>query len=256
MASFETTHPLGPGQGGFAAMYRQHSIQHRPLQRPEPAQQRAAAPETFSWYEGPVLDLHNVPGTAGQAASTDRHSSTAKEQATHRENIDTISPSPPSTYSPPATAAAAAKNSIAARAWKGFLATTKGYDSDGESIDTIEKQPEAPPKPPNAYQRFKRYMQADTGPPPNYARDAAPDLAVEEGQLEPVRTISKVPGNPNYYEKNGLRTEGDGEDHHEPQMNWKRFMVLVAMAFLWSGSQIPLYLFGKSFGFKPAAAHL
>lgn len=35
--------------------------------------------------------------------------------------------------------------------------------------------------------------------------------------VEPIRTISKVPGNPNYYEKNGLRTYGDGEDHdHEP----------------------------------------
>lgn len=32
-------------------------------------------------------------------------------------------------------------------------------------------------------------------------------------QAEPIRTISRVPGNPNYYEKNGLRTEGDGMDH-------------------------------------------
>lgn len=35
--------------------------------------------------------------------------------------------------------------------------------------------------------------------------------------VEPIRTISRVPGNPNYYEKNGLRTYGDGMDHdHEP----------------------------------------
>jgi hypothetical protein len=31
--------------------------------------------------------------------------------------------------------------------------------------------------------------------------------------IEAIRTISRVPGNPNYYEKNGLRTEGDGFDH-------------------------------------------
>ena len=31
--------------------------------------------------------------------------------------------------------------------------------------------------------------------------------------LEVIRTISRVPDNPNYYEKNGLRTEGDGMDH-------------------------------------------
>ena len=35
--------------------------------------------------------------------------------------------------------------------------------------------------------------------------------------LENIRTVSKVPGNPNYYEKDGLRTYGDDEDHdHEP----------------------------------------
>ncbi|KAL1636077.1 hypothetical protein SLS56_001429 [Neofusicoccum ribis] len=63
--------------------------------------------------------------------------------------------------------------------------------------------------------------------------------------VEPIRTISKVPGNPNYYEKNGLRTYGDGEDHdHEPPMTAKRFMAIVAMAFLWVASQIPVYLFG------------
>lgn len=38
--------------------------------------------------------------------------------------------------------------------------------------------------------------------------------------VEPIRTISKVPGNPNYYEKNGLRTYGDGMDHdHEPTVS-------------------------------------
>ncbi|MCJ1470642.1 hypothetical protein MMC07_009288 [Pseudocyphellaria aurata] len=47
------------------------------------------------------------------------------------------------------------------------------------------------------------------------------------------------------YEKNGLRTYGDGENHdYEPPMTFSRVMSLVAMAFLWTGSQIPVYLFG------------
>lgn len=37
---------------------------------------------------------------------------------------------------------------------------------------------------------------------------------VEEAPLEIIRTISRVPGNPNYHLKNGLRTEGDGYDHN------------------------------------------
>ncbi|RDW92537.1 MFS multidrug transporter-like protein [Coleophoma crateriformis] len=65
------------------------------------------------------------------------------------------------------------------------------------------------------------------------------------GHLENIRTISRVPGNSNYYEKDGLRTYGDNEDHdHEPPMSFNRLMSLVAMAFLWTGSQIPVYLFG------------
>jgi hypothetical protein len=35
--------------------------------------------------------------------------------------------------------------------------------------------------------------------------------------LENIRTVSRVPGNPSYYERDGLRTYGDNEDHdHEP----------------------------------------
>lgn len=35
------------------------------------------------------------------------------------------------------------------------------------------------------------------------------------------------------------------QDHdHEPPMTFSRIMSLVAMAFLWIGSQIPVYLFG------------
>jgi hypothetical protein len=38
--------------------------------------------------------------------------------------------------------------------------------------------------------------------------------------LENIRTVSRVPGNPHYYEKDGLRTYGDDEDHdHEPPVS-------------------------------------
>ncbi|KAL2354515.1 fungal trichothecene efflux pump-domain-containing protein [Cryomyces antarcticus] len=64
-------------------------------------------------------------------------------------------------------------------------------------------------------------------------------------QIEMIKTNERVPGHANYYEKDGLRTYGDDEDHdHEPPMTMSRFMSLVAMAFLWTGSQIPVYLFG------------
>ncbi|KAK0912616.1 hypothetical protein LTR02_002767 [Friedmanniomyces endolithicus] len=63
--------------------------------------------------------------------------------------------------------------------------------------------------------------------------------------VEQVHTNERVPGHTNYYEKDGLRTYGDGEDHdHEPPMSFKRAMSLIAMALLWTGSQIPVYLFG------------
>ncbi|KAJ9644818.1 hypothetical protein H2204_001280 [Knufia peltigerae] len=63
--------------------------------------------------------------------------------------------------------------------------------------------------------------------------------------VEPIHTNERVPGHTNYYEKNGLRTYGDGLDHdHAPKMSKRRLMSLIAMAFLWTGSQIPLYLFG------------
>lgn len=35
--------------------------------------------------------------------------------------------------------------------------------------------------------------------------------------IETIRTNERVPGHPAYYEKDGLRTYGDDEDHdHEP----------------------------------------
>jgi hypothetical protein len=73
--------------------------------------------------------------------------------------------------------------------------------------------------------------------------------------VEPIRTISRVPGNPHYYEKDGLRTYGDDEDHdHEPPMTVNRALSLVAMAFLFTGSQIPVYLFGKPAQLPPRGA--
>ncbi|MCJ1390035.1 hypothetical protein MMC18_002893 [Xylographa bjoerkii] len=63
--------------------------------------------------------------------------------------------------------------------------------------------------------------------------------------IEEIHTNERVPGHPKYYEKNGLRTYGDDEDHdHEPPMSMHRLMSLIAMAFLWTGSQIPVYIFG------------
>lgn len=42
---------------------------------------------------------------------------------------------------------------------------------------------------------------------------------VGTSQIEAVHTNERIPGHPAYYEKNGLRTYGDGEDHdHEPQV--------------------------------------
>ncbi|MCJ1405015.1 hypothetical protein MMC11_008241 [Xylographa trunciseda] len=63
--------------------------------------------------------------------------------------------------------------------------------------------------------------------------------------IHEIHTNERVPGHPNYYEKDGLRTYGDDEDHdHEPPMSMHRLMSLIAMAFLWTGSQIPVYVFG------------
>ena len=39
-------------------------------------------------------------------------------------------------------------------------------------------------------------------------------------QVEQVRTNERVPGHNHYYEANGLRTNGDEEDHdHEPPVS-------------------------------------
>lgn len=44
--------------------------------------------------------------------------------------------------------------------------------------------------------------------------------------LENIRTVSRVPGNPNYYEKDGLRTYGDDEDHDtEPPVSQTDLLI-------------------------------
>ncbi|MCJ1278699.1 hypothetical protein MMC21_006516 [Puttea exsequens] len=75
--------------------------------------------------------------------------------------------------------------------------------------------------------------------------DVSEERKVPEQQIESVTTNERVPGHSAYYEKGGLRTYGDDGDHdHEPPMTFKRVMSLVAMAFLWTASQIPVYIFG------------
>lgn len=60
----------------------------------------------------------------------------------------------------------------------------------------------------------------------------SPSAKATTDHVEQIHTNEKVPGNPNYYEKGGLRTYGDGEDHdREPPMTFKRIMSLIAMAF-------------------------
>ncbi|EMD95137.1 hypothetical protein COCHEDRAFT_1129359, partial [Bipolaris maydis C5] len=64
-------------------------------------------------------------------------------------------------------------------------------------------------------------------------------------EVEQVKIDERVPDHANDYEKNGSRTYSDVEDHDiEPPMTFSRIMSLIAMAFLWTGSQIPVYLFG------------
>lgn len=47
--------------------------------------------------------------------------------------------------------------------------------------------------------------------------DTDPEKETLPEQVEHIKTHDRVPGHENYYEKDGLRTYGDGEDHeHEP----------------------------------------
>jgi hypothetical protein len=79
------------------------------------------------------------------------------------------------------------------------------------------------------------------------ASAASQDLPTQDDEavIDRISTRKNVREHTNYYEKDGLRTYGDNEDHdHKPRMSFRRFMSLTAMAFLWTGSQIPVYLYG------------
>ncbi|OAP59359.1 hypothetical protein AYL99_06657 [Fonsecaea erecta] len=68
----------------------------------------------------------------------------------------------------------------------------------------------------------------------------APSSSVEKSQVQHEESVDQA-------EKSiGLRIDGDDLDHeHEPKMTLRRFMSLLAMALLWTGSQIPVYLYGS-----------
>jgi hypothetical protein len=78
----------------------------------------------------------------------------------------------------------------------------------------------------------KDIFSADVSPPPAVggAQSAVPTSSASSGEVTSSPTTEKTgrpldivhadergPGHPTYYEKDGLRTYGDGEDHdHEP----------------------------------------
>jgi hypothetical protein len=66
-------------------------------------------------------------------------------------------------------------------------------------------------------------MEQQTPPPHPQSSDNSSSSLDKQVQptntqhLEAIRTVSRIPGNDHYYEKDGLRTYGDNEDHeHEP----------------------------------------
>jgi hypothetical protein len=63
----------------------------------------------------------------------------------------------------------------------------------------------------------------DSSPAHSSADERSADMEKEKSgnehveTLETIHTNERVPGHDNYYEKDGLRTYGDGQDHdHEP----------------------------------------
>jgi hypothetical protein len=74
------------------------------------------------------------------------------------------------------------------------------------------------------------------------AKEAVSVEHVEQLHDEKAKHIDNVEQTDKFH---AMRIYGDGEDHmHEPPMSFSRAMSLIAMGFLWVGSQIPLYLFG------------
>lgn len=59
--------------------------------------------------------------------------------------------------------------------------------------------------------------------PPSTSAHAGDEKEHSPDHIEQIATHDRVPGHTNYYEKNGLRTYGDGEDHdHEPPVRKHR----------------------------------
>lgn len=79
------------------------------------------------------------------------------------------------------------------------------------------------------------------GTPPEHLEVARTNTSSpeESKNIELIRTISRVPGNLKYYEKNGLRTEGDGMDHtHYNPRSLRFIMTVLGCSFALAGSQI------------------
>ena len=55
--------------------------------------------------------------------------------------------------------------------------------------------------------------------PPSAGSGVVGEKANTAEHVERIKTHDRVPGHENYYEKNGLRTYGDDQDHdHEPKV--------------------------------------
>ena len=74
-----------------------------------------------------------------------------------------------------------------------------------------------------------------------------PSVATDEkaaAQIETVHTNERVPGHANYYEKNGLRTHGDDEDHdHEPPVRSSSLRLHDDLLIRWFADELqPTYV--------------
>ena len=59
----------------------------------------------------------------------------------------------------------------------------------------------------------------------SHSQDSTPEALPEKSPIDRIAAVhnnERVPGHSNYYEKDGLRTEGDGVDHeHEPPVHFR-----------------------------------
>jgi hypothetical protein len=60
---------------------------------------------------------------------------------------------------------------------------------------------------------------SDHSTPPSTSAGGVEEKNSTAEHVEQIKTHDRVPGHENYYEKNGLRTYGDDQDHdHEPKV--------------------------------------